>query len=142
MSGRHLHPGRIDPEIPGKGLLPAMRAATDQKAGGSNPSRRTKKALKPLGFGAFLYFSVGNDLGQNPEQRSDPDFDPYRNVERKGSGNAGEDGAHGVGRFPLGVGGDVGVSVQRKARRIVPQHPGDCFYVHTVLHSQRGERVT
>jgi len=40
----------------------------------------------------------------------------------------------------LGVGGDVGVGVQRETRRVVAQHRGHRFYVHTVLqcHGREG----
>ena len=42
----------------------------------------------------------------------------------------------------LGVGGDVGVSVQREARGVVAQHRGHRFHVHAVLQGHRREGVT
>jgi len=41
----------------------------------------------------------------------------------------------------LGVGGDVGVGVQRETRRVVTEHTADGFHVHTVLQGQRCESV-
>ena len=43
-------------------------------------------------------------------------------------------------RFELGVGGDVGVGVQRETRRVVAQHRGHRFHVHAVLqgHGREG----
>ena len=41
----------------------------------------------------------------------------------------------------MGVGGDVGVSVQREARGVVAQHRGHRFYIHPVLQCQRCEGV-
>ena len=40
----------------------------------------------------------------------------------------------------MGVGGDVGVGVQREARRVVTQHTADLFHVHAVLqgHGRKG----
>ena len=45
-------------------------------------------------------------------------------------------------RFELGVGGDVGVSVQREARGVVAQHTADGLDVHAVLERHRREGVT
>ena len=42
----------------------------------------------------------------------------------------------------MGVGGDVGVGVQRKARRVVTQHRGHRFHVHAVLERHRREGVS
>ena len=42
-------------------------------------------------------------------------------------------------RFELGVGGDVGVGVQREARRVVAEHTADRFNVHAVLQGHRRE---
>ena len=53
----------------------------------------------------------------------------------------GEDAPHGLGGFELGVGGDVGISVQREARRVVAQHGGHRFYIHAVLERHRRESV-
>ena len=44
-------------------------------------------------------------------------------------------------RFQLGVGGDVGVGVQRETRRVVTEHRGHGFYVHAVLERHRREGV-
>ena len=40
----------------------------------------------------------------------------------------------------MGVGGDVGVGVQRKARGVVTEHTADRFHVHAVLqgHGRKG----
>lgn len=45
-------------------------------------------------------------------------------------------------RLELGVGGDVGVGVQRKTRRVVAQHRGHRFYIHAVLERHRRESVS
>ena len=45
-------------------------------------------------------------------------------------------------RFELGVGGDVGVGVQREARRVVAQHGGHRFYIHAVLQRHGREGMT
>ena len=44
-------------------------------------------------------------------------------------------------RFELGVGGDVGVGVQREACGVVSQHTADRFHVHAVLERHRREGV-
>ena len=44
-------------------------------------------------------------------------------------------------RFELGVGGDVGVGVQRKARGVVAEHGGHRFHVHAVLQGHGREGV-
>ena len=44
-------------------------------------------------------------------------------------------------RFELGIGGDVGVSVQREPRRVVAEHTADGFDVHPVLECQGRERM-
>ena len=41
----------------------------------------------------------------------------------------------------MGVGGDVGVGVQREPRRVVTEHRGDGFYIHAVLQRHGGEGV-
>ena len=41
----------------------------------------------------------------------------------------------------MGVGGDVGVGVQREARRVVAQRARQCFHVHPAFQRQRGEGV-
>ena len=45
-------------------------------------------------------------------------------------------------RFELGVGGDVGVDVQREPRRVVAQHTADGLDVHAVLQGHRREGVS
>ena len=45
-------------------------------------------------------------------------------------------------RFQLGVGGDVGVGVQREPRRVVAQHTADGLDVHAVLQGHGREGVT
>ena len=42
-------------------------------------------------------------------------------------------------RFELGVGGDVGIGVQREARGVMTEHRGHGFYIHAVLQRQRCE---
>ena len=54
----------------------------------------------------------------------------------------GEDAPHGLRRLELGVSGDMGVGVQRKARGVVPEHTADRFYVHAVLQGHRREGVS
>ena len=44
-------------------------------------------------------------------------------------------------RLELRIGGDVGVGVQREARRVVTEHGGHRFYVHAVLERHRREGV-
>ena len=44
-------------------------------------------------------------------------------------------------RFELGVGGDVGVGVQREARRVVTEHTADGLDVHAVLQGHGREGV-
>ena len=73
---------------------------------------------------------------------SDPNADPNGSRERKPSDGTGEDIAHHLGGFELGVGGDVGVGVQREACGVVTQHTADGFYVHAVLHGHRREGVS
>ena len=45
-------------------------------------------------------------------------------------------------RFELRIGGDVGVSVQREARRVVAKHTADGLDVHAVLERHGCEGVT
>ena len=44
-------------------------------------------------------------------------------------------------RFELGVGGDVGVGIQRETRGVVPEHTADGFHVHAVLDRHGCEGV-
>ena len=53
----------------------------------------------------------------------------------------GEDAPHRLRCLELGVSGDMGVGVQRKARGVVPEHTADRFYVHAVLQGHRREGV-
>ena len=39
----------------------------------------------------------------------------------------------------MGVGGDMGIGVQREARRVVAEHTADRFHVHAVLQGHRRE---
>ena len=41
----------------------------------------------------------------------------------------------------MGVGGDMGVGIQREARRVVPQHTADGLDVHAVLQGHGREGV-
>ena len=41
----------------------------------------------------------------------------------------------------MGVGGDVGVGVQRKTRGVVTEHTADRFHVHAVLQGHGREGV-
>lgn len=72
---------------------------------------------------------------------SDPNRDPYGISERSGLETAGEDTAHRFGRLALGGRGHMGVGVQGKPRREVPQHSGYRFHVHPVLEGQGGKCV-
>ena len=53
----------------------------------------------------------------------------------------GEDAPHGLGGFELGVGGHMGVGVQREARRVVTEHTADGLDVHAVLQRHGREGV-
>ena len=44
-------------------------------------------------------------------------------------------------RFELGVSGDMGVGVQRKACGVMTEHRGHGFYIHAVLQRHRCEDV-
>ena len=44
-------------------------------------------------------------------------------------------------RFELGVSGDMGVGVQRKACGVMTEHRGHGFYIHAVLQRHGGEGV-
>ena len=46
-----------------------------------------------------------------------------------------------MGCLELGVGGDVGVGVQRETRGVVAQHRGHRFHVHAVLERHGREGV-
>ena len=72
---------------------------------------------------------------------SDPNADPNGSG-RKPSDSTGEDAPHRLGGFELGVGGDVGVGVQREPRRVVAQHTADGLDVHAVLQGHRREGVS
>ena len=63
-----------------------------------------------------------------------PRFRPiWRNVQKELDG-IGEDIRHGICRLPLGLGGHVGVGVQREPGTVVAQHPGDGL--RTCIHSR------
>ena len=47
--------------------------------------------------------------------------------------------SHGFRRLFLHLVGDIAVYVQRECRRVVPQHGGERFGVHTILQHQGGE---
>ena len=70
-----------------------------------------------------------------------PRFRPIRRNVQKELDGIGEDIRHGICRLPLGLGGHVGVGVQREPGTVVAQHPGDGLNIHTVLQGYRGERV-
>ena len=114
-----------------------VRQPTDQKAGGSNPSRRAKnprnRKISGILFCISCYFRL--------PPFSDPNADPNGSGQRKASDNAREDIAHGLGGFQLRVGGNVGVGVQREACGVVAQHGGYRFHIHTVLECHGGEGV-
>lgn len=44
-------------------------------------------------------------------------------------------------RFELRVRGNVGIGIQREARRVVVKHTADGLDVHAVLERHRGEGV-
>ena len=72
---------------------------------------------------------------------SDPNADPNGSGQRKGLYRTGEDIAHRLCRLELGVGGDVGVGVQRETCGVVTQHRGHGLHVHAVLQGHRREGV-
>ena len=106
-----------------------LRQPTDQKAGGSNPSRRAKKTRNRKASGLFACISCCF----LPLLFSDPNADPNGSGQRKASDSTGEDIAHRLRRFELGIGGHMGVGVQCEARRVVAEHGGHRFYIHAVL---------
>ena len=67
-----------------------------------------------------------------------PRFRPIRRNVQKELDGIGEDIRHGICRLPLGLGGNVGISVQGKPGAVVAQHPGDGL--RTCIHS-RGCRL-
>ena len=71
---------------------------------------------------------------------SDPNADLNGSGQRKASDGTGEDIPYCLGSFELGVGGDVGVGVQREARRVVSEHRGHRFYIHAVLKRAAASR--
>ena len=73
---------------------------------------------------------------------SDPNADPNGSGQRKGLYRTGEDAPHGLCCLELGVGGHMGVGVQREARRVVTEHRGHRFHVHAILERHRREGVT
>ena len=115
----------------------SLRQPTDQKAGGSNPSRRAKKTRNRKASGLFACISCCF----LPLLFSDPNADPNGSGQRKASDSTGEDIPHGLRRLELCVGGDVGVGIQREPRRVVTEHTADRFYVHAVLQGHRREGV-
>ena len=73
---------------------------------------------------------------------SDPNADPNGSGQWKVSDSTGEDTTHSLGGFQLGVGGNVSISIQREARRVVAQHRGHRFDIHAVLQGHRCEGVS
>ena len=69
----------------------------------------------------------------------DPNADPNGSGQRKASDSTGEDIPHRLRRLELGVSGDMGVGVQRKACGVVTEHTADGFDVHAILQCQRCE---
>ena len=114
-----------------------LRQPTDQKAGGSNPSRRAKKTRNRKVSGLFVCISCCF----LPLLFSDPNADPNGSGQRKGLYRTGEDAPHRLRRLELCVGGDVGIGVQREARGVMTEHRGHGFYIHAVLQRHGGEGV-
>ena len=83
----------------------------------------------------FRAFSGGWILGF----RFDPSRDPYGNLERLGLESTGAETAHSIRCLLLHGGGNMGVCVQGKTRRVVSQHSGEGFYVYTILQGQNRE---
>ena len=106
-----------------------LRQPTDQKAGGSNPSRRAKKTRNRKVSGLFVCISCYFRTPLFP----DPNADPNGSGQRKASDGTGEDIPYCLGSFELGVGGHMGVGVQCEACRVVTQHRGHRFHVYAVL---------
>ena len=113
-----------------------VRQPTDQKAGGSNPSRRAKKTRNRKASGLFACISCCF----LPLLFSDPNADPNGSGQRKASDGTGEDIPYCLGSFELGVGGHTGISVQREACRVVSEHRGHRFYIHAVLEGAAASR--
>ena len=110
-----------------------LRAATDQKAGGSNPSRRAKTPVKSFDFTGvlfgFLHFLRRFIFGC-------PFLTQILTHTGKLLDSTGEESADRVGCFGLHCGGDVSVGVQGEPCRIVAQHGGEGFDVYAVLEGQ------
>ena len=66
---------------------------------------------------------------------------PIRRNVQKGLDGIREDIRHGIRRLALGLGGHVGVGVQREPGTVVAQHSGDGLDIYAVLQSYRSERV-
>ena len=73
--------------------------------------------------------------------RFDPSRDPYQSVERLGLKSTGEEIPHRVRRLLLHGGRDMGVGIEGKASRVVPQHGGEGFDIYPVLQGQHRECV-
>ena len=128
-----MFPDTIGPESTENACFPPLRAATDQKAGGSNPSRRAKTPVKSVDFTGVL-FGFLNFLRWVP-------FCVLRlthNLTHTGKllDSTGEETAYGIGRFGLHCGGDVGIGVQCEPCGVVAQHARQGFDVHAVLEGQ------
>ena len=106
---------------------------------GSSPASATRKVLKSQDFRTF--FALFRLITCSPIF-PDPNADPNGSGERKPSDSTGEDIPHRLGGFQLGVGGDVGVGVQREARRVVTEHTADGLDVHAVLERHCREGVS
>ena len=102
-------------ESAGNVYFPCLRAATDQKAGGSNPSRRAKNPEKSSGFSGFL---------QLFEAFSFCAFFLTQILTHTGKllDSIGKEAADRIGGLGLHGGGDVGVGIQGEACGVVAQH--------------------
>ena len=106
--------------------------ATDQKAGGSNPSRRAKNLEKSSDFSRFLQLFMVVSFCS---------FGVTQVLTHTGKllDSTGEEIADRIGGLGLHGGGNVGVSVQGEACGVMTQHGGQGFHVHTVLEGQDRE---
>ncbi len=107
--------------------------ATDQKAGGSNPSWRARKAPKSLDFGAFLFVL---HAFSGPAFLPDPRFDPHGDFSRFFSHRRCQETAHLVRRVLFHGRRDVAVGIQGEARAVMAEDAGEGFHVHTVLQGK------
>ena len=94
-----------------------------------------------LNFRGFVIVLCTFSGGSILRSRFDPSRDPYQSVERLGLKSTGEEIPHRVRRLLLHGGRDVGIGIEGKASRVVPQHGGEGFDIYPVLQGQHRECV-